>query len=616
MSTSVETMKNFFNVLKLYANDTTTDGVAILDHAIRTTTRFAGLQDAVNHFVSDMAYVTATQGSAQSLLQNCGIVLGADHDFTVDTGAVSGYNAGMGTIKNAQTIVPEDDIFLSLTELPAAGSRNVHSYTGADGQTFYFTTTYPETYTMVVDNATSPLDANGQPDSTFAASTYLLPGEIYYTEPAKDGSYTYASGEQVAAGIQTMMRGMENYWVEQGLKLAYDSFGLDFNNKNISVLFGINQGSQAETGPVASDPNRENGLPASNIGVEINSVLYATIDPNNVNGNTRFEGGAGENYLDRTIAHELIHAVMQGSGTLKESMPEFFTEGVAELVHGLDDFDSNDTEAVAALAQDSARLTQALAFQSGTGTKDAYPGGYMFLRYLCHQSLPTQVDYGTTGAPEQFYYIGGEEVLSGVASGSQVNAANGVQLTNANMAGDDLFVTSNAGTLIIRDAGGKLINFAGEDGNVAARFFAATEEGTIDGRILNGYQIIQGANFLSNEIYAGSGGSRLWGGSYGSDYLHGGAGVDEFIAGVGCGHDNIFGAFTEDRINLAATTLSQIASVNVIGSVSGECDIFMNFTDGSSTTVWSAADEIVNFRLADGSEYSHINATDTWIQTK
>ena len=68
MSTSVDTMKNFFNVLKLYANDTTANGVAVLDHAIRATTRFAGLQDAINHFVADMANVTATAGANQSLL--------------------------------------------------------------------------------------------------------------------------------------------------------------------------------------------------------------------------------------------------------------------------------------------------------------------------------------------------------------------------------------------------------------------------------------------------------------------------------------------------------------------------------------------------------------------
>ena len=174
-----------------------------------------------------------------------------------------------------------------------------------------------------------------------------------------------------------------------------------------------------------------------------------------------------------------------------------------------------------------------------------------------------------------------------------------------------MFVTSNLGTLIIRDVGGKLINFAGADGNVAARFFAATEEGTIDGRILNGYQIIQGASFLSNEIYAGSGGSRLRGGSYGSDNLIGGEGVDEFIAGVGCGNDNIFAAGTYDTINLAATTLDQISGMS--GNANG---VAFTFTDGSSLKVWSSDDQILNFKLANGLQYSHVNATDTWIQTK
>ena len=74
MSTSVDTMKNFFNILKLYANDTTANGVAVLDHAIRATTRFAGLQDAINHFVADMANVTATAGVNQSLLLALNII--------------------------------------------------------------------------------------------------------------------------------------------------------------------------------------------------------------------------------------------------------------------------------------------------------------------------------------------------------------------------------------------------------------------------------------------------------------------------------------------------------------------------------------------------------------
>ena len=610
MSTSVETMKNFFNILKLYSNDTTTSGVAMLDHAIRTTTRFAGLQDTINHFVSDMAYVTTTQGAAQSLLQNCGIVLGADYDFTADTGAVSGYNAGMGVVKNAQTIVPEPAVLLSQMPLPAVGSRTVHSYTGADGQTFYFTITYPENYLTVTDNATSPLDENGYPESTYAETTTLQAGQLYQTE---EGSFS-ATTEQIVAAMQTIIRGFENFWASEGLKLAYDSFGLDFNNKNLSILFGINQSSQAETGPIASDTDGMAGLPAPNIEMEINAVLFAGIDPNNPNGNNRVEGGANTSYLDRTIAHELIHAVMQGSGTLKNDTPEFFREGVAELVQGLDDFDSKVTQTIAELAQDSARLTQALALHAGFMTADAYPGGYMFLRYICQQSLPTEVTIGNGNIPGLFEYDGGEEILSGVASGSQINVAEYVELSGTNTAGDDLFVTSNLGTLIIRDARAKLINFADADGDVATRFCAANAAGTLDGRELDGYEIIYGADFANNDIYANGYGSQLWGGSYGMDNLVGGEGVDEFIAGVGCGADTIFNAGMADTINLAATTLDQISSVNVVGS-GIESDIMMSFTDGSSLTVWSFPGQIVNFRLADGSEYSHVNATDTWINT-
>ncbi len=609
MSTSVDTMKNFFNVLKLYANDNTTDGIAILDHAIRTTTHFAGLQDAVNHFVSDMAYVTATQGAAQSLLQNCGIVLGATYDFSADTGAVSGYNAGMGIVKNAQTIVPEDDVFLSQLPLPAEGSRNVHSYTGADGKTFFFTTSYPETYLTVRDNSTSIVGKYGYSDSTFAQSTTLQAGQIY-----QDAYSHYATGEQVAAAIQNLMRGMENYWVEQGLKLAYDSFGVDFSNRNISVVFGINQESQAETEPAASDPYKETELPASDIEVEINAVMFSTIDPNDPNGNSRVEGSVHQSYLDRTIAHELIHAVMQGNGMIKQNMPEFFTEGIAELVQGLDDFDSNATHRIADLAVDSTRLTQALSLEMGTGTADAYPAGDMFLRYLCHQSLPTEVTIGNGNESGAFEYDGGEEILSGVASGSQINVSEGVELSGTTIAGNDLFVTSNYGTLIVRDARTKLINFAGSDGDVAARFCAADAAGTLDGRNLDSYVVLYGADLATNELRAGSGGSQLWGGSYSTDDLIGGGGADEFIAGVGCGHDNIFSVNAEDTINLAATTLDQISRVNVVGG-GIESDIMMSFTDGSSLTVWAFPNQVVNFKLADGSMYSHINATDTWIKT-
>ena len=108
MSTSVDTMKNFFNVLKLYANDATADGIAVLDHAIRTVSHFAGLQDAVNHFITDIANTTATTGNPwQSLYQNCGIAVGADNDFSVDTARSAATTRAWAPSRTLKTLYPK-----------------------------------------------------------------------------------------------------------------------------------------------------------------------------------------------------------------------------------------------------------------------------------------------------------------------------------------------------------------------------------------------------------------------------------------------------------------------------------------------------------------------------
>lgn len=607
MSNSVDTMKNFFNVLKLYANDTTTDGVAILDHAIRTTTRFAGLHDAVNNFISDMANVSATAGVTQSLLQNCGIVLGASKDFTADTGAVSGGNAGMGVVKNAQTLIPEPDVQLSQMPLPAEGAQVVHSCTGADGKTFYFTVTYPSSFVQVRDNETAPPDNDGDniPEYEEAQSVYLQAGQTYRTQIGEDGYYETASGEQAAAAILTMIRGVENFWASEGFKLAYDSFGLDFNNKNLTLLFGINQGSQAQTGPAATDTAGQNYLPASNIEMEINSVMYAQIDPNDPNGRTRVNGGTGENYLDRIVAHEFIHAVMFASGTFKKDMPEFFTEGIAELVQGDDDYDANYTDTILNLAVDSDLLAEGMVFKAGTGSKYAYPAGEMFLRYLCKQSQPVSVQIGVNES-DTFTHASSQDIISAYKESDKIVMPTGVNFVNANVAGNDVFITSNIGTVIVRDAADKVINFADANGTVMKRAALASGAGTIDGHNVAAKAIIYGADFADNALIAGDGGSQLWGGDYGTDTLVGGDGADIFVTGVLCGNDTIYNANAEDTIALSATSLEQIIGANVNAN-----GVSLNFSDGSSLNV--AGNVGAMFILANGSAYRANQSAGTFV---
>ena len=123
-------------------------------------------------------------------------------------------------------------------------------------------------------------------------------------------------------------------------KLAYDSYGVDFNGKLLKVYFMVNQArTQAVTVP--DDKKDNDTTPANEIRMTISLPMYGVIDKDDVNGLTRLKAPQANNqcYLDCTIAHEMIHAVMYGNGTVKSydkdkgvGVLEFFTEGIAELV--------------------------------------------------------------------------------------------------------------------------------------------------------------------------------------------------------------------------------------------------------------------------------------------
>ncbi|MBR6014318.1 MAG: hypothetical protein IK062_11160 [Selenomonadaceae bacterium] len=600
MSTSVDTMKNFFNVLKRYSDNTTIDGVTVLDHAVKATTRFGNLQDAIDNFVADMAYATENFGAAESLKKNCGIVLGAENDFSVDTGSVSGSNAGMTETKNAQDIVPEPNVNLSELPLPAAGSKNFHTYTGSDGNSFSYTISYPNEYLEVIDYATASQDDSGSSDYSQVKTTYLHAGTNY-----SDGRYTN-SGENVAATILNMIRGIENYWIDESLKLAYDSFGLDFQNKNINIRFGINTPYSADTVPTGYK-DLDTFFAVDSIDMYINVPGRADLDPNDINGKSTSSNSRRQLYIDRIIAHEMTHAVMFGAGLFKNNMPQFFTEGVAELLHGSDDYNGGSTAIISGLAQDSERLEKALEFKSGTGTADAYPAGFMFLRYLCQQSQPVNVEFGSSES-KTFTHSNYQDIINDYKDGDQINFSAGTEIVDVNTSSNDIFVSSNIGTAILRDTRGKVLNFADENGNVQTHALVANWAGSIDFRADDKKEIIYGADNADNDIWAGNGGSKLWGGNYGSDRLIGGNGVDEFISGIGNGNDSIFKANSEDTITLKNTTLDQILSAQINSD-----GVNISLTDGSKLNVCGNVG--ATFKLADGSTYLADQSSYEWKKT-
>lgn len=142
------------------------------------------------------------------------------------------------------------------------------------------------------------------------------------------------------------------------------------------------------------------------------------------------DGDSSEgSYLDRTMAHELTHGLMMGKINYFEVLPQYVAEGLAELVHGIDD---ERGQRIFELAVDSSRLDSALDMgDTGTGSPDCYAGGYMFYRYYSKQAaLEDLPAFGEITAivdlvAEGEYRISGEsfvEIAGGWVSGLKLGS--------------------------------------------------------------------------------------------------------------------------------------------------------------------------------------------------
>ena len=202
----------------------------------------------------------------------------------------------------------------------------------------------------------------------------------------------------------------------------------------------------------------------------------------------------------------------------------------------------------------------------------------------------------TTGGSVRIY-AGGDQVISDYVSGDQII-----------FGGGNFALTSPTGTLFIQNANDKIIDFTDGAGNPYAKAYAATNPGVIDGRGLAGYEVITGSDFGSDWLYAGDGGSQLWGGSgFGQDILTGGGGADIFIGGKNQGADVIFNAGSADMVNLNDATLSDIVAASEANGV-----IALAFNNGNAVAIQSSEVLSAAFVLADGSAYRYNHAAKVW----
>ncbi len=461
--------------------DTTTEkGEDALDAAISAVSNFSSYADFRAQLLSDCK----TAGSADNFLRNyCGIIL--DNS---DTGAITGADAGGSTVKTAESIVPESSALINFT----GDSFTTNGLTVKLGQ----------------------VDSEGK---TVARSfSDLSDNEIYIWQ----SFYTW--------------------WLAGGLDLIAESYGenYSFTSKSSAVtktlwvvLADEGAGSLAVTWGGPGNAQKS----TNDLKLHINTYYYG-----NVSGEDG-ESNNGQKYLDRTIAHELTHAVMRANIDWFDYLPAFLKEGMADLTHGIDDTRSASLKT---LAGSSTKLSQAIVLNTNTVsvsgvTSASYAGGYIFLRYLAYQAA------NSTG--------------TGTVSGGT---------DNDTVASTTLTVTDSTSSPVTINSAIKVVDAS-----------TRTKAVKITG------------NALANTITGGKNSDTLDGGK-GDDVLTGGTGADIFIWSAG--NDTVTDYGTgNDKISIGSAQLKNFGANG---------DDFVFEFDNGSLILTGAADKKIS--VTSGKIYS------------
>ena len=509
-----------------------------------------------------------------------------------DTGSITGSDVGGSMTKTAESIVPED---------------------------------------------TAPIET--YPDGSFTASGLTL------TVPAE---------RRLTSAEKIVVRGLRSWWLQGGLDLIRDSYGMGFEEEGAAVrTMDLQFYSNASSGALASVETTfsyrsgDTTKRTVKLTLKVNMAYFNGISKADRNG----EGSASAGYLDRVLAHELTHAVMAANINNFSDLPHYIREGMAEFTHGIDDFREGDIET---LARDPAQLKKWIRTDKNVGGDGAYSGGYLLLHYLAKHGSEagdtgrdsgagtgtgTGKGAGTGGAAgtgagtaadgdiyewtpgesgsylcnngkDIIHYMDGcgDDVIYGFASGDEIRwempGYSGVSLAQNGLA-----VHAPQGTITLANAKNQLITVTDAQGSPIAYAFLGDGIANLDGSGFSCYEVITGGG-EDDSLRAGSGGSILWGGGASSDALVCGSGSDDIYYGLGDGSDTLYGATAADRVLLYDMRLADVAALSldargaVITTRSGGSLLLAGQTAGASSPT---------FCLADGS-WQWDGAHQTWQQ--
>ncbi len=212
----------------------------------------------------------------------------------------------------------------------------------------------------------------------------IIEAEDYASITIIDTTNGTASG--INAGIsggspdeQAVVNALNRYWISESESLIQTYFGLAGTGVELDLNLYTDTGSST----VAS-------VGYSHVpGVaDFGTDLSLNINMHYFNAASMPNGGNYPLYIDRVIAHEMVHAVMTVQMDL-EALPGWFTEGIPEFIHGADERVKGDIYTNGSI--DPVKVNNlALKTTSGSPTdSEGYTAGYIAVRML-HDNIMRQ----------------------------------------------------------------------------------------------------------------------------------------------------------------------------------------------------------------------------------
>ena len=186
-----------------------------------------------------------------------------------------------------------------------------------------------------------------------------------------------ASGMSVStiadADIAATITGLTERWVAQSEKLIEDYFGVTGTHIDLTLNLDDSDGVSNNLASVSF-------LIGGAIG-DTGTAMKLNIDMADFTADNQPDGGNAPYYNDRIIAHEMVHAVL-ASNFNTSLMPGWFTEGIAELIHGADERVEGDFANIDELAELTAAFKTTPGSPTGATASSGYSAGYLATKML------------------------------------------------------------------------------------------------------------------------------------------------------------------------------------------------------------------------------------------